>query len=280
MNSITGHIKILRPLNLIIGAITVLISASILQQLNEFSTVLLIIGIVVSYNAAANVINDYCDIAVDRINRPERPLITGSVSLKTAKWLSIILFTFGSLLATLLPLEAIVVAILIAMPLMVLYSYRLKGLPLVGNVSIAFILGLTFIFTGVSLGSWQPMLIPALLAFSLTLVRELVKDIADFDGDKSAELTTFPILVGIKRAAQLVIMLAILTIIGTLIPYIMGYFGIAYLILLILGVEIPLIVIVLSFVKKPSNITAKRAAALLKFSTIAGLLAVWAGSVY
>ena len=280
MNSITGHIKILRPLNLIIGAITVLISASIQQQLNEFSTVLMIIGIVVSYNAAANVINDYCDIAVDRINRPERPLITGSVSLKTAKWLSIILFTFGSLLATLLPLEAIVVAILIAMPLMVLYSYRLKGLPLVGNVSIAFILGLTFIFTGVSLGSWQPMLIPALLAFSLTLVRELVKDIADFDGDKSAELTTFPILVGIKRAAQLVIMLAILTIIGTLIPYIMGYFGIAYLILLILGVEIPLIVIVLSFVKKPSNITAKRAAALLKFSTIAGLLAVWAGSVY
>ena len=280
MNSITGHIKILRPLNLIIGAITVLISASILQQLNEFSTVLLIIGIVVSYNAAANVINDYCDIAVDRINRPERPLIAGSVSLKTAKWLSIILFTFGSLLATLLPLEAIVVAILIAMPLMVLYSYCLKGLPLVGNVSIAFTLGLTFIFTGVSLGSWQPMLIPAMLAFSLTLVRELVKDIADFDGDKSADLTTFPILVGIKRAAQLVIMLAILTIIGTLIPYIMGYFGIAYLILLILGVEIPLIVIVLSFVKKPSNITAKRAAALLKFSTIAGLLAVWAGSVY
>jgi 4-hydroxybenzoate polyprenyltransferase len=280
VSSLNGHIKILRPLNLIIGAVTVLISASILQQLNEIATVLLIIGVVVSYNAAANVINDYCDIDVDRINRPERPLITGGVAPNTAKWLAIILFAFGSLLATQLPLRATLIAFLIAMPLMILYSYYLKARPLVGNISIAFILGLTFIFTGVALGAWQPMLIPAALAFSLTLVRELVKDIADFDGDKSADLTTFPILVGVERAVQLVIILAALTILGTLIPYIMGYFGHAYLILLILGVEIPLIVIVLSFVKNPSNITAKRAAALLKFSTIAGLLAVWAGSVY
>jgi 4-hydroxybenzoate polyprenyltransferase len=280
MKAIKGHIKILRPLNLMIGAVTVLISASILGQLNNASIVMLIIGVVVSYNAAANTINDYCDINIDRINRPKRPLVLGSVTMQGAKWMSIILFTLGSLLAALLPLPATAIAVLIAMPLMILYSYYLKALPLLGNITIAFILGLAFIFTGVALQNWTPMLIPAVLAFSLTLVRELVKDIADYEGDKSADLTTFPLVAGMEKAVQLVVILSIITGLGTLIPYFTGYFGIGYIILLVLGVEIPLLIIVLSFVKNPSNFTAMRAAALLKFSTIAGLLAVWAGSVY
>mgnify|MGYP000624875426 CR=1 FL=1 len=53
--------------------------------------------------------------------------------------MSIILFTLGSLLAALLPLPATAIAVLIAMPLMILYSYYLKALPLLGNITIAFI---------------------------------------------------------------------------------------------------------------------------------------------
>ena len=104
-----------------------------------------------------------------------------------------------------LPETAKVISILIAMPLMVIYSKELKGKPLIGNIIIAFILGVSFLFCGAAHNNTAPMWIPMMLAFGLTLVREIVKDIADMEGDRSVGLRTFPIATGIDRAIQLTI---------------------------------------------------------------------------
>lgn len=279
MNKLLAHFKILRPLNLIIGAFSVIITASILKQIDQVAVWLTALIVVVAYNAAANAINDYFDLETDKINRPNRPLVTGEVQPKTALYLSIILFIIGTLFAITLPTIAIFIAIAIALPIMIFYSTWFKGMPLVGNFTIAMILGVTFLFAGAALENMSPMIVPALLAFGLTLTRELVKDISDVEGDRKAKLKTFPIVAGIKKAWILAMVFAVLIGIGAILPFKFGIYNNWYMIFVIFGVEIPLAITVFSAMKFPTIIAAERIAKLLKFSTIAGVIAVWLGSI-
>ena len=279
MKKVLAHIKIMRPLNLLIGAFSVIITASILKKMDYVSVWFTVLCVVVFYNAAANVINDYFDLEIDKINRPNRPFVSGDVKPQTALVLSIILFAIGTVLAFTLPFLAIFIAVAIALPLMIFYSIWFKGMPLVGNLIIALILGLTFLFAGAALNNIEIMIIPALLAFGLTAVRELVKDISDVEGDRKVNLKTFPIIAGVKKAWILTSVFAILMGIGAVLPFIMGKYNYWYIIFVLFGVEIPLIITVFSAVKSPTIITAKRVAQLLKLSTIAGVFAVWLGSL-
>ncbi|MBU0528249.1 geranylgeranylglycerol-phosphate geranylgeranyltransferase [bacterium] len=279
MNKLLAHIKILRPLNCTIGAFTVIITASILKQMSQVSVWLTALYVVVCYNAAANAINDYFDIETDRINRPNRPLVSGDVKQQTALFLAIALFIIGTVWATTLLFAATIIAVAIALPLMIFYSIWFKGMPLVGNLIIALILGLTFLFAGAALNDMQKMIIPAILAFGLTAVRELVKDISDVEGDRKVNLKTFPIIAGVEKAWWLASVFAIIIGIGAILPFIMGKYNYWYIIFVLFGVEIPLVITVFSTMKSPTIITAKRVAQLLKFSTIAGVFAVWLGSI-
>lgn len=279
MKKLLAHIKILRPLNLAIGAFAVIITASILKKTDQVSVWFTALIVVVCFNAAANAINDYFDLETDRINRPNRPLVKGDVKPQTALFLAIILFTIGTVLAITLPTMATFIALAIALPLTIFYSIKFKGMPLAGNFIIAMILGLTFLFAGAALQNMKTMIMPALLAFGLTIVRELVKDISDVEGDRSVKLKTFPIKVGLKKAWTLVAVFAILIGIGAIIPYVMGKYNQWYIIFLIFGVEIPLVITVFSMMKFPTITAAERVAKLLKFSTIAGVMAVWLGSI-
>jgi len=279
MNKILAHIKIMRPLNLIIGAFTVIITASILNKLDQISVWFTALCVVVFYNAAANSINDFFDQETDKINRPLRPLVSGDVHPQTALFLSIILFIIGTFLAITLPLASTIIAIAIVLPLMIFYSILFKGMPLVGNFIIAVILGLTFLFSGAALRDTGTMVIPALLAFGLTIVRELVKDISDVEGDRRVGLKTFPIVFGIEKAWFLAAVFAIFIGVTAFVPFVMNKYNQLYIIIVLFGIEIPLGLTVFSAMKSPTNITAKRIAQLLKFSTIAGVFAVWLGSM-
>ena len=44
------------------------------------------------------------------------------------------------------------------------------------------------------------MIIPSILAFGLTMLRELIKDIADIEGDKENNLKTLPIVIGEEKS--------------------------------------------------------------------------------
>lgn len=278
MNKIIAHIKIFRPLNLIIGAFAVIITASILNKIEMVSVWLTALIVVVCYNAAANALNDYFDQETDKINRPNRPLITGDVKPNTVLILSTLLFLIGTLLALTLPREAAIISIAIAMPLMMFYSIWFKSVPLLGNSIIAFILGLTFLFAGAALGNMEAVFTLAIIAFGLTLVRELIKDIADYDGDIKTEIRTYPTVFSIERAWQLSSILSLLLGAGIVVPYFLGLFNQWYIILVIIGVEIPLAITVFFAVKFPTIINAKKSARLLKFSTIVGVFAFWLGS--
>ncbi|SUZ92433.1 uncharacterized protein METZ01_LOCUS45287 [marine metagenome] len=157
---------------------------------------------------------------------------------------------------------------------------KLKQLPLVGNIVIALILGLTFIFSGAVFGNIKPMIIPCFLAFGLTLVRELVKDIEDMEGDRQSGLITFPIIAGFNRAGKLTALFAVIIGVGALAPYMMGIYSFWYLAFLVLGVETPLVTLVVLFMKSPEKLNFSLASKTLKISTILGIIAIYCGSTY
>ena len=145
MKSFWWHIKLLRPLNLLTGAFAMVVSASIVNSVHETKTLLMTICVVVCYNAAANAYNDVKDYKTDLVNRPKRPLVTGHVKIKTALSMTVFLFAVGSVFSFGLPIIARVIAIGISMPTMIIYSKVLKGTALIGNATVALILGLAFI---------------------------------------------------------------------------------------------------------------------------------------
>ena len=274
MNLILGFIKLLRPLNIAVAAFAVLVSAYILGVYEQYFILTCVVIVVIAYNGAANAFNDYCDYEIDLINRPNRPLSRGMITSFQALSFAVILFAIGSVTAFQLPFYARLTAVGVAMPLIIIYSMRLKGTPLLGNISVAMILGLTFVFCGLSFNKLDPMIMPAILAFGLTLVRELIKDIADVEGDNSAGLKTLPLVIGKKKAITVAMIKAVLIGLVSLIPYYLNIYGNYYLILLVIGVEIPLAIVVVLFMKSPSISTAKQSEKLLKFSTIIGLTAI------
>ena len=274
MNLILGYIKLLRPLNIAVAASAVLVNAYILGVYEQYYILTCAVIVVIAYNGAANAFNDYCDYEIDLINRPNRPLSRGMITSFQALSFAVILFVIGSVTAFLLPFYAMLTAVGIAMPLIIIYSLGLKGTPLLGNIAVAVIIGLTFVFCGLAFNKPSPMVIPAILAFGLMLVRELIKDIADVEGDNTAGLKTLPLVIGKNKAITVAVIYTILIGLGALLPYFFHIYGKYYLILLIIGVEIPLAIIIVLFMKSPSISTARQSEKLLKFSTIIGLSAI------
>jgi len=274
LNLILGFIKLLRPLNIAVAAFSVLVSAYILGVYEQYYILTYVIIVVIAYNGAANAFNDYCDYEIDLINRPNRPLSRGMITSFQALCFAVILFAIGSVIAFQLPFYASLTAVGIAMPLIIIYSIRIKGTPLLGNIAVAMILGLTFVFCGLAFNKLGPMIMPAILAFGLTLVRELIKDIADVEGDNYAGLKTLPLVIGKNKAITVAMIKAVLIGLVSLIPYYLNIYGNYYLILLVIGVEIPLAIVVVLFMKSSSITTARQSEKLLKFSTIMGLTAI------
>ena len=271
---ILGFIKLLRPLNIAVAAFSILVSAYILGVYEQYYILTYVIIVVIAYNGAANAFNDYCDYEIDLINRPNRPLSRGMITSFQALCFAVILFAIGSVIAFQLPFYASLTAVGIAMPLIIIYSIRIKGTPLLGNIAVAMILGLTFVFCGLAFNKLGPMIMPAILAFGLTLVRELIKDIADVEGDNYAGLKTLPLVIGKNKAITVAMIKAVLIGLVSLIPYYLNIYGNYYLILLVIGVEIPLAIVVVLFMKSSSITTARQSEKLLKFSTIMGLTAI------
>ena len=279
MKIIYHHIKLLRPLNVMTSGLAIIIATAILDELNNHHILLITTCIVMLYTAASNALNDALDYEIDLINRPERPIPLGYVSIQSALIISFLLFAFGAALCLQLPDMAIVIGVFISIPLMVTYSTKLKGEYLIGNMVVSLLLGASFLFVGASHEMTSPMLIPMLLAFGLTFLREIIKDVADMEGDLSLGLKTYPIISGMHSSRRVIIVSCLLVGFFSLVPYLIGIYGLGYLLLLLIGVEIPLAIIMFIFFKNPSISSAIFSARLLKFSTLMGLLSIYFGTL-
>ncbi len=149
--------------------------------------------------------NDMANMEEDRINRPWAPLVKGTVSVSEARLGSAFSLVAGITAA--LPLGPAPLAIYIAaICLGYLYNVRLKRVPLLGNVSVALTTSMVYVY-GAAAAGFAKHLGPLFLLFLATLLanigREVVKSVADYEGDMRAGIRTVAHVLGPRRALRL-----------------------------------------------------------------------------
>ena len=271
-----GFWDLLRPVNVLIGALSIGIGAWVTGTLSPVKNVLLacLSGGVIT--GAANAINDYFDIEIDLINKPERPLPAGRVSPPGAFAWSITLFLLGFGLSFFINTSAIAISGTASL-LLFLYSWRFKRLPLIGNFTVSFISGLAFIYGGVAVGRFQASIIPATFAFLFHFGREIIKDIEDISGDRAEKARTFPICCGVNLARMLISFIFFLLIIATIIPYFYDIYNVWYFIIVLFGVDFYIVYVVWALWKSIDPDHLHKLSTGLKIDMLVGLLSILVG---
>ncbi len=276
---LVGVIKIIRPSNVLISGLTISVGVLILgSESFDIFRLALVAGIVgVLIDAGANVINDFFDVEIDRINKPHRAIPSGLVSKRFALFIYFVCTISGLLFASFLNKIAFAIAFFSSVVIF-LYSYVLKKIPLVGNFTVAFITGLAFIFAGSVVGNFKGALFPFLFAFMINFGREIIKDIEDMEGDLKSGVRTFPIVRGVNWAVAVSVSVFLVLIFATIVPYFIGVYN-HYYILIVSIVDVGLIFVIFSLISDRSRRNLNRLSNILKFEMLIGLFAIYFGSL-
>lgn len=203
-------------------------------QLSNFQFFLLVLSTVM-IAAAGYVINDYFDVAIDRVNKPERLVIDKGIKRRVAMGAHTVINILALLIALYVSYQAgsiklVAVHILCAVGLW-FYSTNFKRQFLIGNLMISVFTALVPFIVGLyellpvhkiyaemidetSLQEeWKFVLGISFFAFIVTLLREIIKDMEDVEGDEKYGCKTMPIVIGIKASKNISIALALITMI-------------------------------------------------------------------
>ncbi len=157
--------------------------------------------------AAGYIINDYYDVKIDYINKPSRVVIGKSITRRYAILFHVLLSALGILIGFYLS-WTIAAINLLSVFLLWLYSNFLKRLPFVGNVTVALLTGSAIYVVDVLYGTHNLLvIIYAVFAFFMTLVREIIKDMEDLRGDNTFGCKTLPIVLGIRKTKMVIYLL-------------------------------------------------------------------------
>jgi geranylgeranylglycerol-phosphate geranylgeranyltransferase len=229
--------ELMRYRNCAMAGLAAVIGAAIAYSVapGELAWMGLIFITVFVITGAGNAINDYFDASIDAINRPDRPIPSGRISRRSAYNFSIGLFALGIIVSffigsthsTHIPFW---IAIFNSF-LLYFYASTLKRKVFVGNLSVSYLTGSTFLFGGAAYGGKgiQVTLILFFLSMLATFGREIVKTIEDVEGDRKDGASTLPIKIGETRAAYVACAFGLLAVLMSPLPYFMGLFNEYYL---------------------------------------------------
>lgn len=266
--------SIIRPLNGLIGAISVFIGALLTHQHIIVSQLLITCAVCFLIISAGNVLNDYADVEIDSVNKPHSPISSGRITRTWTLITSIILFAAGIALSIRLSKTMLSIAVLASI-LLVIYNFNLKRHGLIGNFAVAILGGLPFVYGGILQGQWKLTIIPFLFAFLLHLARELLKDIQDMAGDKIGRVISFPIRYGIKPTIDFAVIVMLILIVFTPVPFILRIYGWAYLISVIIFMDAPLGFLMYNLTK--DEYFVPKACNILKLNMVFGLVVLVLG---
>lgn len=155
--------------------------------------------------AAGNLINDIFDFKIDQINRPGTNK-TGLFSFKTNIFFYI-LFTFICLSPWPFVKPEFFFPALAVQVFLFIYSYKLKKYPLAGNLTVAILSSIAILPTiPIAENRTQEQFIfiwfLGFFSFLSTLIREIIKDIEDIEGDRLENCNTLAISLGIPKTKK------------------------------------------------------------------------------
>ena len=156
--------------------------------------------------AAGYIINDYYDVKIDAINRPDRLVVGRLLGRRKAMLAHVLLSALGVGLAVLSGTgrrQALLLGLVTLGAALLLWGYsaRFKRVALVGNLSIGLLTAALVLLPELQLLTGRKAVwLYALAALLLTVVREIVKDIEDMRGDAQHDCRTLPLVWGVARS--------------------------------------------------------------------------------
>jgi len=300
-------LKLVRIQNLIIVAVTqylmrfaiirpILKVSGFSLQLSEFNFFMLVLS-TVCLTAAGYVINDYFDTKTDSLNRPKRVVVGQSISRRSAMALHIVLNIIGVLSGFYISyrighIKFGFIFILVS-GILWYYSTNYKRQFLIGNIIVAILTGLVPLMVIVF---EMPMLNRAyadillsnntdlypifywilgfsFFAFITTLIREIIKDTEDYEGDSVFGRNTLPIVLGIFYTKVIITTLSLITISAIIIIYLKFLQGSTItMIYLAIGQLFPFIFLIYKIIISKSKNDYHFASGLLKIIMLIGIL--------
>lgn len=198
--------------------------------LNEFGFFLLCLA-TVCIAAAGNIINDIYDVETDRINNPKKIIIGKKVSEKTAMTayiiLSVVGMGLGFYLSNMIGRPGFSSIFIIISALLYLYATHLKQILIIGNLVISSMVAMVIIIMGLydllpaitaqnqltQSIIFSILLDYALFAFLINLLREMVKDQEDINGDFNSGRNSLPIAIGKERTNKVIFVVGLIPLI-------------------------------------------------------------------
>ena len=306
-------LRLIRYKNLLIIAITqylmryciinpILKVSGMELQLDNFHFVLLVLSSVL-ITAAGYVINDYFDTGTDMLNRPETVLVGKVINRRMAMLIHILLnilgIGIGIYLAVKINILALGVAYILASGILWFYSTTYKRQFLIGNLIVAIFTGMVpfivVLFEVPLLNQqYKEVLLRlnmnfnnilgwvggfSLFAFLSTLVREIIKDIEDFKGDRAFGRNTVPVVLGIRVSKIIVVCFIFINIFALLYIYFrhllhtntgkIDFLTLSYFVILLI---IPFMILTFLIIKADNKNDYHRASNLTKFIMLAGII--------
>ena len=231
-------------------------------QFNEFYFALLVLSTML-ITGAGYVINDYFDIKTDVFNHPDNVIVGRKISRRATMLIHIVMnfigVALGILISFLIHLPALAVIFLLVPGLLWFYSTSYKRQFLIGNIIVSFLTGLVpfmvVLFEIPCLNAeYGKVMIDyhanfnilfgwvggfAIFAFWLTLIRELIKDMEDFEGDREYGRKTLPVNLGLGITKAIVVVLLVLFLSGLMWVYFMFVPDFSTLVYLSIAVVLP-----------------------------------------
>jgi 4-hydroxybenzoate polyprenyltransferase len=245
--------------------------------------------------AAGYISNDYFDIVTDQINKPAKQYIGKQIGAGTALSISVLFSIFalilGIWLSVLLNSWMPAAMLLIASTVAWWYALKLKRSFLWGNIAVAGMSAGTIVMAWLIENQYsnvpeQPfrvisgiIIAISLFAFLLSLLREIVKDIEDIEGDKLINCRSLPLVKGIPFTKLLLYILTVVTLLFLIVAqiYLMQFSRIVSVIWLFVCVEIPLMYFAWSLSSAQAKDDYHKLSSLLKWIMLGGIGTLVAG---
>jgi len=252
--------------------------------------------------AAGYVINDYFDTKTDMLNRPGTVLVGKRISRRTAMFIHIVLNAAGIGLGIYLSFKigilALGVAYILASGILWFYSTTYKRQFLIGNLIVSIFAGIVpfvvVLFEVPLLNeTYRDVLLEydinfngllawvggfAFFAFLSNLVREIIKDVEDFEGDLAFGRNTLPVVLGIKITKLIIILLILSNVVAVtyvFIKYLLytvtGNYDLITMFYLLLFIIIPFLILAWIIFKAGNKDDYHRASNITKIIMLAGI---------
>jgi geranylgeranylglycerol-phosphate geranylgeranyltransferase len=261
-----GALDLIRPVNCAMIGFAVVVGAFVSKPAS-LSLTQLGLGFLTGFFICAYSmsVNDIYDLEVDRVNQPGRPIPSGRITRSEAYRLSVVVLA-GGIVASLLSLNLLAIVIAAAYAFLSwLYNSRAKKTGLPGNLIVASSLAIPFIYGGAVTGgsiTGSLLLLMALTAFFSGVGREVVKAMADVEGDAKRNINSVARQKGLRFASRVGALFFLLAVFTSWAPLVTGLANEVYT----FGVVIPdaiflyLAVAILARHEPDSAFTVKRIA--------------------